>query len=66
MVNTIARGSRNLETCSSNVQFLANVFINCVSKTIILFYNEVLLFEKTSTFNNCFHNYSLSEAGLVG
>ena len=39
-------------------------FFNCVSKTMVLFCNEIWLREKTQTFCYCFHNYSLGKAGL--
>ena len=56
------------ETCRHVVAMrnpLANVFfINCISKTIVSFWNEIWLCEKTQTFCNCFHNYPLIEAGF--
>ena len=55
MVETIARGSRNLETCSHQLRFKNDGFI-------LERFGSV----KKQTFYNCFHNYLLSEADLVG
>ena len=66
-MNTITKGSRISETCSSNVRSHANVFLSIAFQNQWFYFRTRFRYMKnTSTFYNCFHNYSLSEAGLVG
>ena len=52
---TFARDLRNLETCSSYAQSHAKVsLVNCVSKTMVLFRNEIWLGEKAQIFITVF------------
>ena len=60
MVKTVqirrCQGSSKLERCSGYAQSHANVFfVNCLSKTIILFRNEIWLSEKQKLFITVFH-----------
>ena len=66
MVKTVARSSRNLEKHVAALRNPTRVFfINCVSKTMVLFRTRFGYVKKTSTFCNCFYYYSLGEARLV-
>ena len=42
------------------------LFIDCVSKTTVLYRNEIWVCEKTQAFCYCFHNYRLGDVDSVG